>query len=96
VPLEPEATRRMTVQIDDPRGATGYVVVPGHVTLTLSGPRSQFTPGLLGAQRVHWTAPEPVADFVGHRVGLHRLGDLPEGMRARLDPDSVTLQRARR
>jgi YbbR domain-containing protein len=96
VPLEPEATRRMTLQVEDPRGATGYVVAPDHVTLTLSGPRSQITPALTGAQRVHWTAPEPVADHVGHRVGLHRLGDLPAGMRARLDPDSVTLQRRRR
>jgi hypothetical protein len=95
VPLEPEATRRMTLRIEDPHGATGYVVVPEHVTLTVSGPRSQFTPEIMAAQRVHWTAPEPVSDFVGHRVGLHRLGDLPDGVRARLDPDSVMLQRQR-
>lgn len=95
VPLEPEATRRMTLNVEDPRGVTGYVVIPGRVTLTVSGPRSQFVPGLMSAQRIHWTAPEPVSDFVGRRVGLHRLGDLPEGMRARLDPDSVTLQRHR-
>jgi len=95
VPLEPEATRRMTVKVEDPRGASGYVVVPEHVTLTVSGPRSQFTPDLMSAQRVHWTAPEPVGDFVGHHVGLHLVGDLPDGMRARLDPDSVTLQRPR-
>lgn len=95
VPLEPEATRRMTIKVEDPRGASGYVVVPERVTLTVSGPRSQCTPDLMNAQRVHWTAPEPVTDFVGHRVGLHRVGDLPDGMRARLDPDSVTLQRPR-
>jgi hypothetical protein len=95
VPLEPEATRRMTVRVEDPRGASRYLVVPERVTLTLSGPRSQFKPDLMSTQRVHWTAPEPVTDYVGHHVGLHRLGDLPDGMRARLDPDSVTLQRPR-
>jgi len=95
VPLEPEATRRMVVTVEDPRGAGGYAAVPERVTLTVSGPRSHFTPGLMSSQRVYWTAPGPVGDFVGHRVGLHRLGDLPDGMRARLDPDSVTLQRRR-
>jgi len=96
VPLEPEATRRMTVKIEDPRGATGYLVTPDRATLTVSGPRSHFTADVMSGQRVHWTAPEPVSDFVGHRVGLHRLGDLPDGMRARIDPDSVVLQRQRR
>ncbi len=96
VPLEPEATRRVTLRVEAPRGAAGYTVVPERVTLTLSAPRSVLTPGALTAQRVHWTAPEPVAEFVGRRVGLRRLGDLPEGARVRLDPDSVTLQRERR
>ena len=96
VPLEPEATRRVTLRVESPRGAAGYTVVPERVTLTVSAPRSILTPGALSAQRVHWTAPEPVAEFVGRRVGLRRLGDLPEGVRVRLDPDSVTLQRQRR
>ena len=96
VPLEPEATRRVTLRVEAPHGAVGYSVVPERVTLTVSAPRSILTPGALSAQRVHWTAPEPVAEFVGRRVGLRRLGDLPEGVRVRLDPDSVTLQRARR
>ena len=95
LPLEPEATRRVTLQVESPRGAAGYAVIPERVTLTVSAPRSILTPGALRAQRVHWTAPEPVAEFVGRRVGLRRLGDLPEGARVRLDPDSVTLQRAR-
>lgn len=96
VPLEPEATRRVTLRVESPRGASGYAVSPERVTLTVSGPRSQFSPTSLGAQRVHWTAPEPVAEFVGRRVGLRLVGDLPEGVRGRLDPDSVTLQRERR
>ena len=96
VPLEPEATRRISLHVEPPRGAAGYVVVPSRVTLTVSAPRSLFTPAMLSAQRVHWTAPEPVADFVGRRVGLHRIGELPEDARVRLDPDSVTLQRVRR
>jgi len=95
VPLEPEATRRVTLHVESPRGAAGYAVIPARVTLTVSAPRSVLTPGALSAQRVHWTAPEPVAEFVGRRVGLRRLGDLPEGARVRLEPDSVTLQRAR-
>jgi len=96
VPLEPEATRRVTLRVEAPRGAAGYGVIPERVTLTISAPRSILTPGALSAQRVHWTAPEPVAEFVGRRVGLRRLGDLPDGARVRLDPDSVTLQRVRR
>lgn len=95
VPLEPEATRRVTLRVEDPRGVNRYLVVPERVTLTVSGPRSQFTPALVSAQRVYWTAPEAITDLAGHRVGLHRLGDIPEGVRARLDPDSVTLQRRR-
>jgi len=95
VPLEPEATRRVALRVEPPRGAAGYVVIPERVTLTVSAPRSILTPGALSAQRVHWTAPEPVAEFIGRRVGLHRLGDLPEGARVRLEPDSVTLHRAR-
>ena len=96
VPLEPEATRRITLAVEAPRGAAGYVVVPERVTLTVSAPRSLLTADALGAQRVHWTAPEPVAQFVGRNVGLRLLGDLPEGVRVRLDPDSVVLQRVRR
>jgi hypothetical protein len=96
VPLEPEATRRIALHIEAPRGAAGYTVIPERVTLTISAPRSVLTPGAISAQRVHWTAPEPVAEFVGRRVGLRRLGDLPQGARVRMDPDSVTLQRVRR
>ena len=96
VPLEPEATRRVVLQVESPRGAAGYTVVPDRVTLSVSAPRSLLGPHALGAQRVHWTAPEPVTEFVGRRVGLRRIGDLPTGARARLDPDSVTLRRARR
>lgn len=95
VPLEPEATRRITLRVEDPRGASGYAVIPGRVTLTLSAPRSLLTPAVLNAQRVHWTAPGPVEGFVGRRVGLRRVGALPDEVRVRLDPDSVTLQRAR-
>lgn len=96
VPLEPEATRRIALHVEAPRGAHGYTVTPDRVTLTVSAPRSILTPGALSAQRIHWTAPEPVAEFVGRRVGLRRLGVLPEGARVKLDPDSVVLHRARR
>ena len=96
VPLEPEATRRVALRVEPPRGAAGYVVIPERVTVTVSAPRSLLSPAVLAGLRVHWTAPEPVGDFVGRRVGLHRLGDLPEGARVRIDPDSVTLQRERR
>jgi YbbR domain-containing protein len=96
VPLEPEATRRIALRVESPHGAAGYTVVPERVTLTVSARRSLLGPRALGAQRVHWTAPEPVAEFIGRRVGLRRIGDMPEGARVRLDPDSVTLHRARR
>ena len=96
IPLEPEATRRVTLHIEPPRGAAGFTVIPERVVVTVSAPRSLLTPAAVNALRVHWTAPEPVDDFVGRRVGLKRLGDLPEGARVRLEPDSVTLQRVRR
>jgi YbbR domain-containing protein len=95
VPLEPEATRRLTLRVEPPRGAAGYVVVPERVTLTVSAPRSLVSPRALSEIRVHWTAPMPLGDFVGRRVGLHRVGDIPDGARVRIDPDSVTLHRAR-
>ena len=95
VPLEPGATRRVTVRVEPPRGAAGYTVVPERVTLTVNAPRSRLAPDALADIRVYWTAPMPLADLVGHRVGLHRVGELPEGARVRMDPDSVTLHRAR-
>jgi YbbR domain-containing protein len=95
VPLEPEASRRLTLRVEPPRGAAGYTVVPERVTLTVSAPRSQLSPDVLAGIRVRWTAPMPLDDLLGRRVGLHRVGELPEGARVRMDPDSVTLRRAR-
>lgn len=95
VPLEPEATRRITMRVEAPRGADGYTVVPERVTLTVSAPRRLLAPKTLAQIRVHWTAPMPVAEFVGRRVGLRRVGELPDGVRVRIDPDSVTLRAAR-
>jgi hypothetical protein len=94
IPLEPEATRRVTVRVEPPRGAAGYSVVPERVTLTISAPRRLLAGHTLADLRVHWTAPVPFEGLVGRRVGLHRVGDLPEGARVRMDPDSVTLRRA--
>jgi hypothetical protein len=94
VPLEPEVTRRLTLRVEAPRGAANYVVVPDRVVVTVSAPRRRLDPATLAGLRVHWTAPPPLADFVGRRVGLRRVGALPEGARVRFEPDSVTLQRA--
>lgn len=96
VPLEPEVTRRVTLHVDPPRGITGYNVVPDRVVLSVSAPRSLVAPRALAGVRVRWSAPGPLSAFVGRRVGLERMGELPDGARVRLDPDSVTLQRARR
>jgi len=95
VPLEPEATRRVSLKVEPPRDGESYVVTPERVTLTISAPRRLMTPDALEGIRVHWTAPQPVDDWVGRRVGLHRVGELPDGVRVRIDPDSVTLRRAR-
>ncbi len=95
-PLEPEASRRITLAIEAPRGAAGFEVVPDRVTLTVSAPRSVLAADALESPRVHWTTPGPVAGYVGRSVGLRLVGDLPAGARVRLDPDSVTLQRSRR
>ena len=96
VPLEPEVTRRVTLRVDPPRGITGFAVVPDRVVLSVSAPRSLVAPRALAGVRVRRTAPAPLSALVGHRVGLERVGELPDGARVRLDPDSVTLQRARR
>ena len=94
VPLEPEASRRISLRIEPPRGAEGYTVVPERVTLTISARRSLLGADALAQIRVHWTAPPPLDLLVGRHVGLHRLGELPEGARVRLEPDSVTLRRS--
>ncbi len=96
VPLEPEVTRRISLRVEAPRGAAGYAVVPERVILSVSAPRSLITPGALAGVRVHWTAPTPLSDFVGRRVGLHQVGELPDGARVRFDPDSVMLERVQR
>ena len=93
VPLEPEATRRLSLPIQPPRGGEGYTVTPDHVTVTVVAPRSVLSRESLAGLRVHWTAPLPLSEHVGGRVGLRRLGTLPDGARVRLDPDSVTLGR---
>ena len=96
VPLEPEVTRRIALRVEPPRGAAGYAVDPERVMLTVSAPRSLIASASLADVRVHWTAAAPLSEFVGRRVGLHQVGQLPAGVRVHLDPDSVTLQRARR
>jgi hypothetical protein len=80
--------------IEPPRGATGYTVMPERVTLTVSARRSLLAQGSLDDIHVHWIAPVPLEDFVGRRVGLRRVGDLPDGVRVRMEPDSVMLRRA--
>jgi len=59
-------------------------------------PRSELDPQQLEAMRVIWTAPPPLSEWVGKRVALHRIGELPEGAKTRLEPDSVTLEREER
>jgi hypothetical protein len=94
VPLEAEQTRRVVVDVESPRGGEAYRVSPRRVAVILSGPRAQMTGRNAPTLRVHWTAPEPLSTWVGHRVALRRVGELPEGFRARVEPDSVTLARA--
>lgn len=93
-PLEAEQSRRVVVDVEAPRGGEPYRVTPRRVAVIVSGPRGQVTGRSVSAMRVHWTAPEPLSDWVGHRVALRRVGELPEALRARLEPDSVTLERA--
>jgi YbbR domain-containing protein len=95
VPLEPEATRRLTLHVEPPRGTTGYVVAPERVSVTVSAPRSVLSRNLLSDAKAYWVAPEPGSARVGRRVGVRLAADLPEGVRVRIDPDSVALQRVR-
>ncbi|HYM79805.1 MAG TPA: YbbR-like domain-containing protein [Candidatus Limnocylindria bacterium] len=91
-PLETEVTRRIAIEIEPPGGAEGYRVSPERVTVVVSGPRSRMTAARLD-QRVHWTATAPFSGWLGRKVGLRRVGRLPDGVKARLEPDSVVLVR---
>ncbi|TMQ73906.1 MAG: hypothetical protein E6K81_02185 [Candidatus Eisenbacteria bacterium] len=93
VPLEPEASRRVTVRVESPRGAEAYTVTPERVTVTVSARRSLLPAGALAEIRVHWLAPAAPELLVGHRVGL-RVGHLPDEARVRMDPESVTVRPA--
>jgi YbbR domain-containing protein len=93
VPLEPAASRRLTLPIAAPRGGEEYTVTPDHVTITISAPRATMAATHLEDLHVYWTAPLPLGDLIGHRVGLRRVGSIPATARVRMDPDSVTLQR---
>jgi hypothetical protein len=95
VSLEPVSTRRIVIPIESPRGVSGYTVSPERVTVTVSAPRSALTAHALEDVHVYWTAPQPVAEFLGRRVALHRSGAFPTDARVRFDPDSVTLVRAK-
>src|SRR5439155_24535658 len=53
VPLEPEASRRVTRQIESPRDAEAFTVSPERVTLTVSARRSLLPAGALDEVRVH-------------------------------------------
>jgi YbbR domain-containing protein len=93
VPLEPATTRRVTLPITAPRGGEDFTVMPDHVTVTISAPRAAMGATHLDDLHVYWTAPLPLGDLVGRRVGLRRVGSLPPSARVRMDPDSVVLQR---
>lgn len=95
VPLGLAMTRRIMVDVESPKGGEGYRVTPNRVAVILIAPRDVFAGRGFPQVRVHWTAPEPISSWVGHRVGLRRVGDVPEGLRVKIEPDSVTLERAR-
>jgi hypothetical protein len=90
--IEPEATRRTVVEVESPREGADVTVSPAKVTVIVAGPRSRVAALDLAAQKVHWTVPGPISAFFGHRVALRRVGGLPAGVHARLDPDSVLLR----
>jgi hypothetical protein len=90
--IEIEATRRTVVDVESPRGAENLSVNPARVTIVVSGPRSRMASLDLDSQRVHWTTPGSVSGAIGHRVALHRVGALPFGVRARIEPDSVLVR----
>jgi len=60
--------------------------------IVVSGPRSRMAALDLDSQRVHWTTSVPIDAAIGHRAALHRIGALPPGVRAHVEPDSVVLR----
>jgi YbbR domain-containing protein len=95
VPLEPGLMRRVALEIEPPRNAGGYAVRPARATAIVSGPRRTLASDELDGIRLTWTMPSSPASHVGSRIALRRLGRVPPGVRVRLEPDSVTLIRAR-
>ena len=58
----------------------------------VSGPRRSLSSDALESLAATWTM--PVSPRIGQRVALKRTGRLPEGVKTRFEPDSVTLARA--
>ena len=90
VPLEQAVTRRFPVTVDSPRGSEKFRVSPPRVTAVVTAPRRLATDATTQV-RPTWWAPVPHSRFVGRRVVVRNVGDLP-GLEVRFEPDSVLLQ----
>lgn len=94
VPIGAAVARRIPLALSAPAGVTGYAVTPARVTAVIIAPRA-LEPELEQLRpQARWSAPGPLGERVGTRVGVRMVVPLPEGMHVRFEPDSVVLGRA--
>jgi YbbR domain-containing protein len=90
VPLEPGVTRRIPVEVESPPAGSRYTVTPGRVTAVISAPRRLAS---LSAMSVSATwSPSASSQRRGGRVAVEARGEVPEGVRVRFEPDSVSVR----
>jgi YbbR domain-containing protein len=90
VPIAAALTRRVALVVGSPDGETRVAAQPGQVTAVVVGPRDEMEALDLHQLELRWSAPEG-GSRPGRRASLEVFTVLPEGVRVRLEPDSVTL-----
>jgi YbbR domain-containing protein len=95
IPLSPAITRRVALPVHAPDDETREVAEPAQVTAVVVGPRAVVSHLDLQQFELRWAAPR-AGGRVGQRVPVRVVGVLPQGVRVRLEPDSVRLVAAAR
>jgi YbbR domain-containing protein len=95
VPIAAALTRRVPLVVGSPDGETRVAAQPGQVTAVVVGPRDEMARLDLHQLELRWSEPEG-GSRPGRRASLEVITTLPEGVRVRLEPDSVTLVAATR
>jgi hypothetical protein len=93
IPLEMGVVRRFPVEVEAPRGATGYRVSPPRVTAIMTSSRRNASAA--SAIRATWWAAFPARERLGRKVPVRPHETPAPGVELRFEPDSVTLLSSR-